>query len=413
MKINPKYLKHIGSSLTADGKSAVSMKDLLFTMLLSVVCAGLLFLPSPGGNSEGGVSERVKARVLSTEDGLIKQYGIVKEGSQSVEIEILSGTFKGKIVTGTNLITGKMEFDKIFKPGDTALAVLNLDDAGTSIGYVNVVDHYRLDLEMFLFLLFTLFLILFAGWTGFKSILSFVFSGILIWKVMIPAYLDNWNPVFIAIVIVTILTAAIIFLVGGLTKKGTVAFFGAMTGILLTCILSIVFGNAFRINGAVIPFGETLLYSGRPYLNLTEIFFAGIFLSASGAVMDLAMDISASMEEVSRKHPEISRSELVLSGFRVGRVVIGTQTTTLLLAYSGGYTAMLMVFASQGTPMVNVFNLSYISAEILHTLVGSFGLVTVAPFTALIGGMLYAKRIAHTEPLRTVPDDGTVRRLPS
>jgi uncharacterized membrane protein len=66
-------------------------------------------------------------------------------------------------------------------------------------------------------------------------------------------------------------------------------------------------------------------------------------------------------------------------------------TTTLLLAYSGGYMALLMVFMAQGTPVVNLLNFNYVSAEILHTLVGSFGLVTVAPFTALIGAFVYTR----------------------
>jgi uncharacterized membrane protein len=66
-------------------------------------------------------------------------------------------------------------------------------------------------------------------------------------------------------------------------------------------------------------------------------------------------------------------------------------TTTLLLAYTDGFTTMIMVFIAQGTPLLNIFNIQYVSSEILHTLVGSFGLVTVAPFTALIGGLVYVK----------------------
>jgi hypothetical protein len=66
-------------------------------------------------------------------------------------------------------------------------------------------------------------------------------------------------------------------------------------------------------------------------------------------------------------------------------------TTTLLLAYSGGYMALLMVFMAQGVPVANLLNLNYVAAEILHTLVGSFGLVTVAPFTAFVGAFLYTR----------------------
>lgn len=76
----------------------------------------------------------------------------------------------------------------------------------------------------------------------------------------------------------------------------------------------------------------------------------------------------------------------------VGRAAMGTMTTTLLLAYSGGYVALLMVFMAQGTPVSHIRNYKYVSAEILDTIVGSLGLVTAAPFTALIGGILLTKR---------------------
>ena len=91
--------------------------------------------------------------------------------------------------------------------------------------------------------------------------------------------------------------------------------------------------------------------------------------------MDLAMDISASMHEVLEKHPTITRFELMTSGLTVGRHAVGTMTTTLLLAYSGGYTGMLMNFIGRGVPFENVINMVFVSSELIHTFVGSFGLV--------------------------------------
>jgi uncharacterized membrane protein len=66
-------------------------------------------------------------------------------------------------------------------------------------------------------------------------------------------------------------------------------------------------------------------------------------------------------------------------------------TTTLLLAYSGGYMMMLMYFVSKEIPVAVMLNSTFLSAEILNTLVGSFGLITVAPFSALIGAILFSQ----------------------
>lgn len=67
-------------------------------------------------------------------------------------------------------------------------------------------------------------------------------------------------------------------------------------------------------------------------------------------MMDLAVDITSGVSEVIRKKPGIGAWEAVGSGMRIGQAAMGTMTTTLLLAYSGGCMAQLMVFMAQGTP---------------------------------------------------------------
>lgn len=112
--------------------------------------------------------------------------------------------------------------------------------------------------------------------------------------------------------------------------------------------------------------------------------------------MDLAMDVAASQEEVVNASPGISFGHALASGLRVGRVVVGTMTTTLLLAYSGGYITLLMVFMAQNIPMASILNMNVVAAEIMTTLVGSFGLILVAPCTALVGAFLFTRRVAES-----------------
>ena len=105
--------------------------------------------------------------------------------------------------------------------------------------------------------------------------------------------------------------------------------------------------------------------------------------------MDLAMDIAAGIDEVVRHNPQLKFKQLFFSGCRIGRAVVGTMITTLLLAYSGGYITLLMVFAAEGTDPIDFINTTLVGSEIVKTLVGSFGLVLVAPFTALSTAIIY------------------------
>ena len=365
------------------------IKDRLLTLILAALTIVIMVLPTWTPQRYGN-SVRARALVIATDNSDTEQYGIVRTGNQGVMLRIMTGPFKGVEFNSNNIFMGKLELDKFFVPGDRALVTIDRDDQGNLV-YVNIVDHYRVDIEFLLMGLFVILLIAFAGWTGIKAVLSFIFTGAVIWKLLLPGFLHGLNPILLSMGLVFIITGVIIFLIGGITRKGAAAFLGSMGGIILTCLFSIIFSKGFHIHGAVKPFSETLLYSGYAHLDLSAIFLSGIFLASSGAVMDIAMDISASMEEVQKKHPEASAMDLIKSGFRVGRSVVGTMTTTLLLAYSGGYTAMLMVFMAQGTPGANIINLNYVSAEILHTMVGSFGLVLTAPMTALIAGFIYTR----------------------
>ena len=333
-------------------------------------------------------AERCTARVLSVDDASIIDTGLVRSGEQRCELEILDGAFQGEIAVGINMLHGSLEQDKIFAPGDRAQVVISHD--GDTITNITMTDHYRLNWELVLAAGFALFLILFAGWTGVRALASFSLTVLTLWKVLVPLYLRGWNPIWVGLAITLFLTVFIIALVYGFDRRCLSAVSGSFLGILVTCALGAVFTDLFHIHGAVMSYSESLLYSGYQDLNLTSIFMASIFIGASGAVMDLSVDITSAVHEVVEKRPDLSWREAARSGMNVGRAAMGTMTTTLLLAYSGGYVALLMVFMAQGTPLDHILNYKYVSAEIIHTVIGSFGLVTVAPFTALCAGFFLA-----------------------
>ena len=367
-------------------------QNLIFVIIVLLIDIALLFMPTEFGKiskEKSQNSKRVRAKIIAVDNSELKSMGVVSVGEQVMDIEVLNGKFKGQKLKAVNHLVGKLELDKVFKTDDTALTVLNFDANGKGIIFANVIDHYRINVELALFIIFSSMLILYSGWTGFKSLVSFVSTLIFIWKLLIPGFLKGYDPVLLSLIVIGGLTAIIVYLVAGINKKGHVAFLGAFCGISFTCAMSVVFGRYFKLSGAIKPFSETLLYNGFGDLDLDKLLFSSIFIGAAGAVMDIAMDISVSMWEVKEKKPNISPQELLFSGLRVGRSVTGTMTTTLLLAYSGAYLSLLMVFVGQGVPVINILNLTYVSGEILNTLVGSFGLILVAPFTALVGSVVY------------------------
>lgn len=364
-----------------------------FRMLfVGLVMTGIL-ISLPTGFEDALIyqgTERAVATVVAADNSAIISSGLIQSGEQTCELSIGKGLFAGREITGVNFLSGSLEKDKIYEVGDKALVTISYD--GDEVKSAVMSDHYRLDKEAVLAVLFVLLLILFAGKNGVQAIFSFVITVLSIWKILVPCYLKGYSPVWVGIALTAFLTVVILYFVYGIEKRTLVASMGSLLGVLTTCVLGIVFTDLFKIHGAVMANSESLLYSGYENLDLTAIFMSSIFIGASGAMMDLAVDITAAVSEVVEKKPEIGWLEAAKSGMNVGRAAMGTMTTTLLLAYSGGCVALLMVFMAQGTPVNHILNYKYVAAEVLDTIAGSFGLVTVAPFTALVAGLILTKK---------------------
>lgn len=337
-------------------------------------------------------AEKCRVLVEEVDNSKLIDTGLIRTGQQVCSVKILSGKFKGQLTEGWNMLGGSLSQDKLFRPGDIVQAIVHYEtsESGTVFHSVNLIDYYRLKVEFILAVAFAVFLISFAGMTGIRSVFSFVITILVLWKILVPFYLKGFNPIMTGIIVVAIMTLIILALVYGFDKRLVSAFSGSMTGILFAAILSFVFTKQFHIHGAVMANSESLLYSGFQNLNLTQIFMASVFIGASGSVMDLSVDITSAVNEVvttaRKKGVPVTKREAVRSGMAVARAAMGTMTTTLLLAYSGTCIALLMVFMAQGTPVYNILNNNVVSAEIINTIAGSFGLAMTAPVTALISG---------------------------
>lgn len=361
------------------------MRRALLIAVLALGCLGLWFLPGPRQLAENR-GRTVCAEIVETDDTGIALHGLVEFGTQRLKVRFPDGS----VHDAANELRAQMELDKKFKVGETALVVV---PSQIREGDVLVArDHWRMGWGFVFFGAFCLLLCVFGGWTGAKALFSFIFSCFAVWKLLIPLVLDGFPASTVTFLTVAVLTGVIMYLVAGWTKKGLTAFAGAMLGVVASLGLAHLFGRLMHVNGATMPFAQQLLYSGYSGLDLRDVFIGAIVLASSGAVMDLAMDIAAGVAEVKLHNPALGFRELLLSGLRMGRAVVGTMTTTLLLAYSGGYLTLLMVFAAQGTHPMDFLNSTLVSAEIVKTLVGSFGLVLVAPFTAAVGAWIYTRR---------------------
>ena len=363
-------------------------KDIAFIIAFIFASAVLLLIPTGFERAIYVNAVGAKAEVFSTDDRGIIQTGLFRTGDQRCHVRVLSGEHKGLEMDGINLLSGSLKEDKVFVPGDTAWVLIERDTDGNPI-FINLIDYYRIGTEWILVIAFALILVAFAGIRGIRIILSFVFAFFAIWKMLIPAVLKGASPFLMCTLTLILLTLVTLPMVSGVNRRSLAAICGALLSMLITLFLSLFMTRILRIHGSVLESSEALLYSGFMTLDLTSLFAGVVCLSAGGAIMDLSIDVSAAMWEVKEHSPLIGAKALFASAMEVGRAGVGTQITTLLLAYMGSYLTLMMVYMAQATPIPNIFTSKSIAAEILQTLVGAMGIVMVTPLTALMGMLFF------------------------
>ncbi len=376
-------------------KKAWKTKQNWALCLVTLVVCGLLCLLPDEHLNVTSTFPREQVRIDSVDNSMLDAVGIVYNGVQPCQVTILTGEYAGQTASSYNYLNSALDKDKLYEAGDTAWAMIQ-GDASKLV--ITLIDHYRIGIEAGVVAVLALVLIAFGGVIGCGAMVSLVASAVIVWKLLIPLLLDGIDPMLASFVTVLVLTVLIDVLVAGFTRRCLTAVLGSIAGTLVTCLSAWGLTYLLKLDGGDLPYVVPLLSQSAMQIDTRSLYIGMMFLANSGALMDLSMDISVSLEEIHHHKPDISYPALMKSGLLVGRSVLGTMTTTLMLAYSGNYLSMLMYFVGQGTPVTDIINLKYVASQLLNTLVGSFGLAAAAPLTALIASAMYLRAPAKKNP---------------
>ena len=120
-----------------------------------------------------------------------------------------------------------------------------------------------------------------------------------------------------------------------------------------------------------------------------------------GALDDITVTQVAAVSEIHARRPDLTVSELVASGIRVGHRHITSTVDTLLLAYARAKPAILLLFSVSDQSLANVANTEVVPVEIVRTLCSSIGLVALAvPLTTAVAAVVVAGAASRSPVLR-------------
>lgn len=155
-------------------KGKILHRNSIFVLIVLLVSSLLLLMPNLYNSPYAREEQRCLGRVLEADNSSVRQFGLVRSGTQGLLVLILEGPHEGREVHASNVLIGKMESDKMFRVGDRVFLVVTT--AGDQITAATAYDHYRLNTELLLLGLFAALLCAMAGWSGMKALLSFFFA---------------------------------------------------------------------------------------------------------------------------------------------------------------------------------------------------------------------------------------------
>lgn len=328
-----------------------------------------------------------KAQVVEvTKDNLAEDGN--RYGEQNVILEMKSGSLKGQEVEAISP-SGTL-FGAICEPGMAVIAIVSITEDN------NIVTVYSQDRSTAIYtfaLFFAMVVCLIGGWKGVKAVVSLAFTGISIFGLLFPMVYKGYSPIIVTILICVVATVFTMLMISGWTKKTLSAIIGTTCGVTAAGISALVFGHFAGISGYNVPDIETLNYVAQyTPIQIGGLLFAGIIISALGAVMDVGMSMSSAIQEIYEANPKVSRKKLFLSGIHVGRDMMGTMTNTLILAYVGGAITTLIINYAYNLSYHQLLNSYNIGIEIMQGLAGSLGVVLTVPITAAVAvELIYRK----------------------
>lgn len=360
-------------------------------------------------NPSADDTKYIKAKVVSVDSAKVSEMmqssdKVYMQTDITFTAEVLSGDMKGEKLTAYQTISDYAsvkkkqveESDKVILINSTyTLGETSLSESGSSWFFA---EYLRSDAIIGLGLLFVVSVLFFGRGKGVNTLISLALTCLAVIVVHIPAVLSGkniyvWTAATCIYMIIMTLT-----LVNGYNKKTLAAILGCVGGVAISAILCAVMQKIIFLTGFVDE-QEVFLLNLNPQnpIDLVGVVYSAILIGAVGAIMDVSVDISSSLSELSRKVGRVPFLDMFSSGIRIGRDIMGTMANTLVLAYIGSSLSTVLLLSAYNTSTLYLFNMENIVIELLQSLVGSLGILFCIPFTAAVSSFIYNKDASNKE----------------
>lgn len=291
---------------------------------------------------------------------------------QNIKAIIMNGIYKGKEIQLQNTTSYSQVNDLNLKVNDEVF-ISTQENGNKELASCKILNLKRDRYFTSIIILFVLLILLIGGFKGFRSLVS-VSINIMIFTIIIELFAYGYNLIVISIIASILFIGLSIAIVCGVNNKMVSAIIATVVGTVISMLIAVAVIYMNHWNGAHF---EEMDYLTHPP---EEIFIIEILIGTLGAIMDIAISISSSINEIYNKNPNIEKSILINSGREIGKDIMATMANTLAFAYVSGSIPIILLLFRNGYPISYIFNIN-LSLEIIRALTGSIGIVLSIPIT--------------------------------
>lgn len=339
-----------------------------------------------------------RAKVLTASDVHLESttYGDTEIVTPKMDltVKLLDGFLTGETVEirGQHIEQNSSASFYPYRAGDEIFVTFDFDENDDPVWFAS--DHVR-DKSLFLLIgAFLLLLVLFGGRKGVNTVITLIFTTASVFLVMIPAIIKGVNIYLLTFIIASFIIVMTLGIVAGPSSKSLAAAAGCIGGVGVAGFLTVVMEYSMKISGLVDEDSMFVrLINPDHMIDLRGVIFGAIAIGALGAVMDVAMSIASSLDELLSYQPNLSAGELMRSGLNIGRDIIGTMANTLILAYVGSSLNVILLLMAYNHSLSAVLNREMVAVEVLQSVAGSIGILCAVPCTAAVTCALHKLRL--------------------
>ncbi|WP_297421988.1 YibE/F family protein [Clostridium sp.] len=243
-----------------------------------------------------------------------------------------------------------------------------------------------------IFILLIILLILMTivgGSRGIKAYFTLIlnFFTLFIMLILIGAKIDPIKVTFIGALFISFFS---LFFINGFNKKTLSSLFSVIIVIFLVMLITYSMSINAEIQGFSNEQTETVAYlSLYVQLNFSKIVICEILIGLLGAIIDVSISISSSMNEIYKNDPQISRNNLFKSGMNIGKDILGTMTNTLLFAYISGFMTLIIYYSELNYSLSTIFNQKIFCSEVFQIISCGIGIILIIPITAFLASRIF------------------------